>query len=184
MTNLATMLWRRVDTPGHDVCRLIQQSDGWNLEGSAIFRHQDGPANLLYSLRCEANWRTVWGRVRGYIGQRAIDHVVVHEGSNWMLDDVTIPGMDHLQDLDLSFTPATNLQQLRRVAISENETVRLPVAWLDVGAGNLSELPQIYERRGAHAFWYEAPSVGYEGLLELAPNGFVRSYPRLWQEEP
>ncbi|MDQ6869318.1 MAG: hypothetical protein M3178_13370 [Pseudomonadota bacterium] len=33
-------------------------------------------------------------------------------------------------------------------------------------------------------FWYEAPSVGYEGLLELAPDGFIRRYPNLWEAEP
>jgi uncharacterized protein len=73
------------------------------------------------------------------------------------------------------------MQQLRRVAIAENETVRLPVAWFDVDAGTLTELPQIYERRGPAAFWYQAPSFGYEGLLELAPNGFIKSYPNLWE---
>jgi hypothetical protein len=91
--------------------------------------------------------------------------------------------MDHLLDLDLGFTPATNLQQLRRVGIAENATVHLPVAWLDVDAGTLTELPQIYERRGEGALWYRAPSVRYEGLLELAPNGFIRRYPNLWEAQ-
>ena len=44
----------------------------------------------------------------------------------------------------------------------------------------MTELPQTYQRRGPNAFWYRAPSVGYEGLLELAPNGFIRNYPNLW----
>ena len=55
--------------------------------------------------------------------------------------------------------------------------------WLDADAGTLSELPQIYERRSQDALWYQAPSFGYEGLLELAPNGFIRSYPGLWEAE-
>jgi hypothetical protein len=42
-------------------------------------------------------------------------------------------------------------------------------------------LPQLYERRGDASYWYEAQTVPYQGLLEIAPNGFVRSYPGLWR---
>ena len=103
---------------------------------------------------------------------------MARRGAAWTLNDAPATG------LDLSFTPATNLQQLRRVAIGEGEAVQLPVAWLDVDAGTLTRLPQIYERRGAAALWYRAPSVGYEGMLGLAPNGFIGRYPGLWEAEP
>jgi uncharacterized protein len=46
---------------------------------------------------------------------------------------------------------------------------------------SLIELPQRYERRGEASYWYEAPTVPYQALLEIAPNGFVRSYPDLWR---
>ena len=83
----------------------------------------------------------------------------------------------------MSFTPATNLLQLRRVSISKNEPVQLPVAWLDIDTGKLTELQQTYELRAEMRVWYEAPSVGYRGLLELEPNGFIRRYPNLWEAE-
>lgn len=118
------------------------------------------------------------------MGERAVDYSVVRHHASWSLNGASLAGMSELFDLDLSFTPATNFLQLRRVSIAENETVSLAVAWLDVDAGTLTELPQIYERRARDAYWYRAPSVGYEGLLELAPNGFIRSYPRLWAAEP
>ena len=123
------------------------------------------------------------GGVRGFIGPRAIDYRVARDDAGWTLNGAPVAGLKHLLDLDLGFTPATNLQQLRRVAMAENEIVRLPVAWLDVDAGTLTELPQVYQRRGPDAFWYQAPSVGYEGLLECAPNGFIRTYPGLWEAE-
>ena len=184
MTIVSSMLWRRVDIPGHDACHLRRENDNWSLEGTAVFRHGMGPANLSYSVECDSLWQTVSGRIRGFVGKQAIDYLVVRRGAVWTLNGVPVPGMEHLLDLDLSFTPATNLQQLHRVSIAENETVRLPVAWLDADAGTLTELPQMYERRGQDAFWYQAPSVGYEGLLEVAPNGFIRNYPHLWEAEP
>ena len=103
----------------------------------------------------------------GGLGNRSIDFVVERRGRSWTLNGSLFPEIDHLLDLDLSFTPATNLQQLRRVTIAPYQSVRLPVVWLNVDAGTLTELPQMYERRGDMALWYEAPSVGYKGLLEL-----------------
>lgn len=183
MAVASSMLWRRIDAPGHDACRLERVDGGWRLAGAAIFCGKKGPTFLSYAVRCDAQWRTVSGRIGGFVGEQTVDFAVAHQGSAWTLDGVPVPGLDHLVDLDLSFTPATNLQQIKRVPIAAKESVSLPVAWFDVDAGTLSELPQIYERRGPNSLWYRAPSVGYEGLLELAPNGFIRNYPNLWSAE-
>ena len=47
----------------------------------------------------------------------------------------------------------------------------------------LTELPQHYERRGETTYSYRAPTIPYEGVLDLAPNGFVAAYPHLWRME-
>jgi len=183
MTIIASMLWRRLDSPGHDTCSLERDDAGWSVRGAASYRHEDGPAWLSYVVQCDDQWRSRCGHVRGAIGNRSIDFVVARRGRSWTLNGSPRPDIDHLLDLDLSFTPATNLLQLRRVTIEPGQSVRLPVAWLDLDAGTLTELPQTYERRGDRTLWYEAPSVGYEGLLELDPNGFIRRYPNLWEAE-
>jgi hypothetical protein len=177
------MFGRRIDTPGHDACRLEQENSGWSLEGAAVFRHGNGPAHIEYSVRCDAVWQTISGRIRGFVAERTVDFTVVRADTSWILNGASVPGLDHLVDLDLGFTPATNMQQLRRVSIAENETVQLPVTWFDLDAGTLIELPQIYQRSGRYAFWYQAPTVGYEGWLKLDPNGFISSYPGFWEAE-
>jgi hypothetical protein len=180
---LASMLWRRLDTPGHDTCRLEQEQTGWSLHGTAIFRHRSGPVSLSYSVQCDLRWKTLSGRVNGIAGDQHVDYFVSHQGKGWSLNGEEVPGLEHLVDLDLSFTPATNLLQLRRVSILKNEPVQLPVAWLDFDTGRLTELKQTYQRRADMEVWYEAPSVGYKGLFALEPNGFIRHYPNLWEAE-
>jgi hypothetical protein len=63
---------------------------------------------------------------------------------------------------------------------SVGESIDFPVVWFDCGAETLIDLPQRYERRGEKTFLYAAPSVPYEGMLELCDNGFVRHYSGLW----
>ncbi len=95
-----------------------------------------------------------------------------------------MPNIGNCVDLDFGFTPATNLLQLRRLALDEGQAADAPAAWLSaLPAGSLELLPQRYERRTAATYWYEAPSVGYAALLEVAPTGFILRYPGLWEAE-
>jgi uncharacterized protein len=184
MTIIASALWRRIDAPGHDACRLEKNESGWTLRGAAVFRLGDAAANLSYAVRCDREWQTLSGRILGVIGERPIAYRIAREDSGfWVLNGDSVPDLERLGDLDLSFTPATNLLQIRRVALPVGQAVSLPAAWFNLEAGALTALEQVYERRSELTLYYRAPNVGYEGLLELAPNGFIRRYPGLWEAE-
>ena len=176
-------LWRRLDRPGHDAALLRAHGDGWTLSGVAVFLHEAGPASLRYSVEVDGRWATRRGRVTGFIGAAAIDHAIRRRRDQWLLDGLEIEGLGHLIDLDLSFTPATNLLQLKRAGPQVGQRVAIPAAWFDVDAATLTELPQFYQRLSDTAFRYAAPSVPYEGLLEMSSDGFVEFYPGLWKRE-
>jgi uncharacterized protein len=179
----ATALWRRLDVPGHDAARLSAAPAGWRLSGTAVFEHAGLPACLGYALDLDRSWATLAGSVRGFVGDREVSRRVACGPRGWRLDGRPQPALAGLRDLDLGFTPATNLQQLRRLDLAIGEAAELAVAWLDVDAAELAELPQTYRRRDALSYDYAAPTVPYAAVLELATSGFVRSYPGLWQME-
>lgn len=183
MTNVASVLWRCIDKAGHDFCRLGRDPSGWRVEGVSVFLQDFQPAMLSYSVECNPRWETVSGRVRGSIGSQNANYAITRQNGIWTLNGAPVESLDDLVDLDLSFTPATNLIQIRRISLPENEIVEAPVAWFDVLSGTLTRLPQIYQRRSERLIWYEAPTVGYRGLLELDVNGFISHYPGLWKME-
>lgn len=175
------MLWRRLDAPGHDACRLERRAAGWQLRGAAALRLGAEAAGFGYFVACDSAWRTIGAHVSGFIGQRPVRLSIRRHGACWRLNGAILPALQRLLDIDLGFSPSTNLLHLRRLALTVGAAAELTVAWLDVEAGTLSELPQRYERRGETTYWYESPSIGYAALLEVAPDGFVRSYPGLWE---
>jgi hypothetical protein len=181
----SSILWRRLDTAGHDACRLEQRANGWRLAGTAIFVHDGEPAQLAYELACDAHWRAVEGSVRGWVGARPVSIEVAHTPAGaWQLNGAPIAGIDcACADLDLGFTPATNLAQLRRLDLPIGQGADAPAAWLDVTSGALQLLNQRYERRSEWTYWYQAPRFGYAAVLEVTPAGFVRRYPGLWEAE-
>ena len=178
----ADILWRRLDTPGHDACRLEPADDGWRVYGTAVFSQDGAPARLDYRVTCDRAWRTREGSVYGWIGPVDISFVVAHTGAGrWLLNGDVVPNLDACIDLDFGFTPATNLLQLRRIALGVGEAADVPVAWLDVTAGTLSRLDQRYQRQSQTAYAYDAPRFDYSAVLEVDAVGFARRYPGLWE---
>ena len=172
--------WMRLDRPGRDAALLERIDGGWLLRGAAAFDHEGGSAAVAYEVEVDAHWRTNRGLISGFLGAQTIAHEIRRDHQVWRLDGAAVEGLDRLVDLDFGFTPATNVLQLSRVALKPSQSAEVPVTWLDLDSASLIELPQRYERRSETSYWYEAPTVPYQGVLEIAPNGFVRSYPDLW----
>jgi len=100
------MLWRRLDMPGHDACRLDEATSDWQLDETAVFRDPSGPAVLAYHVEGVAGWRTREAWVHGFIGERPIDIVILRKKEAWHFGGVAVPGLERCIDVDLGFTPA------------------------------------------------------------------------------
>jgi uncharacterized protein len=174
-------LWRRLDGSGHDTCRLDRLADGWQLSGTAVFLHDGQPACLTYTVLADAAWHTREGQVRGWAGRHQVELLLVRRDQHWSLNGRPVAGLADAIDLDLAFTPATNLLPLRRLEVPVGTAVDAPAAWLDTASWSLRRLQQRYEHRSPHAYWYSAPEVGYAELLEVDDEGFVRRYPHQWE---
>jgi hypothetical protein len=177
-----SIVWRRLDTPSHDACLVNRRKTGWEIEGTAVFPHEGATTQLRYRLFCDPEWHTRQGSVSGFMGDRmlvvAIERNAIGE---WRVNRQLAPNLESCKYLDFSFTPATNFPQIRGLALRKKQTAHLGVAWLDIPLRTLQGLEQRYQRRSELISWYEAPSVGYSGLLKITPEGFIRRYPGLWE---
>ena len=178
---MPTMRWRRLDVPGSDACALEEVREGWRLHGSASFGTGRDAATLAYDVVCDPEWRTLRAAVQGSVGSRTLAMAVRRSAAGeWHVDDRPAAELSGLVDLDLGFTPATNLFPLRRLALRPGQAAEAAAAWLDDESWQLRRLPQRYERRSEHEYWYESPATGYAALLTVTADGFVSDYPGLW----
>ena len=179
-----SMLWRRLDGPGHDACRLVREGERWRLEGVAAFREDGAVAQFAYRITCDEYWRTLDAHVHGSLGSTALDVGVRRTAAGvWILNGEAVADLKECVDVDLGFTPSTNALQIRRIALDVGRAQDVPVAWLDVASQRLTLLRQRYERRTESEYWYEAPQFDYSGMLEVNGDGFPAVYPGLWEEE-
>jgi hypothetical protein len=178
-----SIVWSRLDGPGRDACTLRPTARGWLLDGVAELSLGAQPARIHYAVRAGSGFHTLGASLHGTIGPNAVAFEIEKTAAGWWLNGCPVPGLEVCVDLDLGFTPATNLLPIRRLALENGERASAPAAWLDIARGSLEILPQWYERRAETAYWYEAPSVEYAALLEVDASGFVLDYPRLWRAE-
>ena len=165
-----TFFWRRLYSPGSDVCRVYPRADGgWDLRGMAVFHDEGLACDLGYEVTVDACWVTQAAQLQGHCGDRSVD-LHFHRGPDgqWWVGQGSEPDVDTgvsahtCPDIDLNFSPATNMIAIRRMA-------------LQVG------LPQVYRRLDAVRYQYDAPTVGYSGVLEVCESGAVVDYPELFE---
>ena len=183
--SVAAFFWRRLNQPGHDSCRLIKLPAGWLLSGAAVFLEARRACHFHYDVVADTAFRTKSAAVVGYLGRKAIAIRIRSAGrERWRLNGTLNADVAGCVDVDLGFTPATNLFALRRLALKVGEQANAPAAYLEFPGLRFTRLPQRYERTGRTTYAYEAPTVGYAGTLQVSALGAVRRYPGLFELLP
>ena len=183
MTDL-TILWRRLDQPGHESSRLSFQDDRWHLAGTAVFAHDRQPCRLDYLVACNAGWETISGRVAGWVGDRTVEiELSVDTAGRWRLNGAERPEVAGCRDLDLNFSPSTNLLPIRRLGLAVGQEAEVKAAWLRFPGFSLEPLAQIYRRLDETTYRYESAGGSFVAELRVNAAGFVTRYPDLWQVE-
>lgn len=179
-----TVLWRRLDLPGHELATLDELDQGWKLSGTALFSSEQGPARLDYAVICDPAWRTHSAQINGVIGSRRVNLTVcVDERRRWHLNGVECAAVEGCVDIDLGFSPSTNLLPIRRLGLAAGAEAAVSAAWLPFPSLELTPLPQVYRREGETTYRYESGGGVFMRMLEVNAFGFVTSYPGLWQAE-
>jgi hypothetical protein len=182
----AQILWRRLDVPGHDAATVQMGSSGAVLSGMAVFQER-GPAALAYVVHLDRDWKTTDARVWGWRGPKAIE-LRLHrdDAGTWTMNGAACPGVEGCVDLDLSFTPATNLLPLRRLSLQVGQAAEVRSAWLEWPEVRLTPLVQRYARVSETGYDYESDLPGgelFRTTLRVQREGWVLDYGGLWLVE-
>jgi len=179
-----TVLWRRLDQPGHEWARLSVVEQEWRLEGTAVFAHEGRPCRLDYAVGCDADWNTLRARITGSVADRSIDLTVTVDASrHWRLNGAEYPEVAGCIDIDLGFSPSTNLLPIRRLGLDVGDEAEVRAAWLPFPSLEFKPLLQRYIREGEHTYRYESSGGAFVRTLQVNSVGLVIDYPGIWVRE-
>jgi uncharacterized protein len=179
-----SILWRRLDQPGHESARLFFQHSYWHLTGTAVFAYNQQPCRLDYQVVCNLGWQTMSGKVTGWVGDEAIQlELSVDAAHRWRLNGTALPAVAGCIDLDLNFSPSTNLLPIRRLDLAIGQEAAVQAAWLRFPNFTLESLDQRYRRTDVSIYRYESAGGSFVTELQVNAAGFVTRYPNVWQVE-
>lgn len=179
-----SILWRGIVLPGHEACRLFSQDSQWHLEGTAVFSYEQQPCRLNYQIVCNAAWQTLSARVEGWVGNTIIDiQIKTDVNGHWWLNGTEQPDVMMCTDIDLNFSPSTNLLPIRRLGLAIGQAAEVKAAWLRFPTFKLESLPQQYRRLDETTYRYESAGGQFVAELKVNRTGFVVDYPGIWQAD-
>ncbi len=179
-----TVLWRRLDLPGHEAARLVHHAPFWQLGGTAVFLEEGKTCRLEYQVVCDAGWRTLHAKVVGWLGTDPVKvEIYTDTARRWIVNGREAPEVAGCVDIDFAFSPSTNTLPIRRLALNRGERAEVRAAWLRVPALVLEPLTQTFARTDELTYRYEALGGEFTADLRVDDAGLVLDYPPLWEAE-
>ena len=179
-----SILWRRLDRPGHEFARVYSQESFNILAGTGSFAHEGQACRLDYLIRCDSEWRTMSCQVTGWLGNQPIEiDISVYANQRWRLNGTACDAVSGSVDVDLNFSPSTNLLPIRRLDLRIGEEAEVQAAWLRFPSFRLERLDQRYRRLTAQTYQYESAGGSFITDLEVNSAGLVTQYPNLCETE-
>jgi hypothetical protein len=178
------ILWRRLDLPGHETAAITQHRNRWNLAGTAMFAYRRQACRLDYEIECDMTWGTRDVTVRGQIGEAPVTLILSRASDGaWCANSESRPAVLGCIDVDLGFSPSTNLLPIRRLKLEVGERAAVRAAWVRFPELTLELLEQTYTRLAEHVYLYESADGAFRRELTVNADGFVVDYPGLWRDE-
>ena len=101
----------------------------------------------------------------------------------WNLNGLKVSEVDGCLDVDLNFSPSTNLLPIRRLGLNVGQESAVRAAWLRFPAFKLEPLDQTYRRIDQRRYRYESAGGRFVGELDVDEAGLVIRYHDIWQAE-
>ena len=178
------ILWERIDRPGHEISALYSQADGWQLAGTALFANDGLPCELSYVIHCDLLWKTKTVSIHGQVGGKPVNVGIQHSSAGaWNFNGVHVPEVEGCIDIDLGFSPSTNLLPIRRLDLSIGSRAVVRAAWVKFPELSLELLEQVYTRLDLDHYLYESTDGSFRRELRVGPDGFVLEYPDYWRTD-
>ena len=180
----AAILWRRVDRPGYESARLAHEGAIPVLLGRAAFADERGPCGFAYRIECDREWRTRDVEVSGWIGADPVAFRAAASASGeWTIDGLPAPELAGCVDVDLNFSPSTNLLPIRRLRLGIGDRAEVTAAWVRFPTFRVEPLFQTYRRLSSATYRYTSAGGGgrFEAELTVNEAGFVTAYPGFFE---
>jgi hypothetical protein len=139
---------------------------------------------MEYDIECDAAWHTLRASIRGHVdGEPAALDVTRSAANDWIVNGTPVPALQGCIDVDLEFSPSTNLLPIRRLALAVGSHAAVRAAWVRFPDLTVEAFEQVYTRTGEATYRFESAEGAFCRELTVDADGLVLDYPDFWRAE-
>jgi hypothetical protein len=152
--------------------------------GVAVLAYSRQACRLDYLIDCDRHWVTRSAAVAGWIGDRTIDVTIARDAEGqWQRDGRACDELTGCLDIDLNFSPSTNVLPIRRLELAVGASASVRAAWLRFPSLALEALEQSYTRLDQQLYRYESAGGRFVAEVTVDETGLVVDYGKIWSRE-
>jgi hypothetical protein len=175
-----TVIWDCLYAAGRERCSLGKNALGWALAGEVTLEHEGTVVPLSYLVTCNAQWGTIHATARSEVAGGQVDlRLEVDSDRRWFANGTEVAAVLGAFDVDLEFSPSTNMLPIRRLGLAVGDSAPVKAAWVRFPDLTVEPIEQTYTRLGEHTYRYQSDS--FVADLEVDEHGLVIDYPGLWR---
>jgi hypothetical protein len=181
-------MWRNLTEAGLERCELNEYADrSRELRGTVLVNRGGDPIEARYSILIGEDWHTRSAIVEIGGQEKKTITFSPDAGARWNVKalpaDMEIvwdlaPG-EHVVDIDLGFTPATNVLPICRLNLEVGQSHAVTACWLRYPELTIQILRQTYTRMESDRYLYQSP--GFEAEVTVDEQGLPVDYIGYWE---
>jgi len=176
---IAEVLWHCAALNSAEHCVLSETETGWQIRGLTVTPMDGAPAHIEFDIDADRDWLTRTARVQ-FHGPRAFAFDIRSDDGAWTVNGDERKDLAGCTDIDLGWTPATNILPIRRLQLNVGATGTTTAAWFRFPDLVIEANQQRYTRTGDHLWRYQ--SGPYDFDITVDEHGLVTQYGEdLWR---
>jgi hypothetical protein len=176
MTGKHDILWHCASLASSEHASLFEMGNGCRLQGLAVLPLASEPCHITYDVLCSQDWTALSCRVTlVFPNEERTIELKRESAGRWEHNGVAAPHLLHCSDIDLGWTPATNVIPIRRLDLDVGDGASILAAWVRFPELDVVANEQHYTRLASDRWRYQSGDYDFELLVD-ASSGLVLEY--------
>ncbi|MGP4063185.1 putative glycolipid-binding domain-containing protein [Halobacillus sp. H74] len=172
------VIWDHLEAAGAEHVKLKRSETHMEVNGTVLLVHNQMPHRLEYEVKLDLDWKTKTVKVY-HDGSPKPFVVHAEKQDKWWVNGEYDENLDGATNVDLTFTPFSNMLPINRVSWKIGERRTFKMVYVDVMLREVQPLLQVYtylgDTEGKRIFQYKCRD--YETALVVDQDGWVVEYP-------
>jgi hypothetical protein len=178
---IASGSWRALFQPSTENFEVWEVGDGWILRGKVSGATREKcPFEASYNIRCDQRWVTKSVQCKTNLKGQQTTKLLLSNYGRWLSDGKELENVRGAIDVDLAFSPITNVLPIRRLGVAVGGSGSVTAAWVRFPELDVEPLEQSYSRISEDKYLYES-KTGFRGEIDVDEYGLPINYQGGWE---